>query len=256
MNIPDLSSPFSTEIVRFLQRHHYTRVVPRAALIDMDGTLYDSMTNHSAAWHRLITEQGIECTREEFYLYEGRTGAATIDLLFRRAFGHGATPEETERLYLLKTLYFQELPPVRPMPGAFDMVKTFADAGIKRVLVTGSGQNSLISRLDTDFPGMFAENMRITSRSVTHGKPHPEPFIRAMQLARVTPSQAIVVENAPLGVEAGAKAGAFTIGVTTGPIPRKALEEAGATIVFDSMEECAARLPLLLVSLLTTSIKP
>ncbi len=35
--------PFAPEILRFLKRHHYERVTPRAALIDMDGTLYDSM---------------------------------------------------------------------------------------------------------------------------------------------------------------------------------------------------------------------
>lgn len=247
--------PFSAEVERFLRRHHYSRVVPRAALIDMDGTLYDSMKNHTAAWYRLVTELGIECTREEFYLYEGRTGAATINLMFNRAFGRDATDEEKERLYHLKTVYFQELPPVEVMPGAQEMVKTFADAGLTRVLVTGSGQNSLISRLATDYPEMFPENLRITSRSVKHGKPHPEPFVRAMQLAGVRPSHAIAMENAPLGVESADRAGAFTIGVTTGPIPRRELEKAGAAIVFDSMEECAAKLPMVLLALLTTNIE-
>ena len=37
--------PYALEITRFLERHHYERVVPKAALIDMDGTLYDSMPN-------------------------------------------------------------------------------------------------------------------------------------------------------------------------------------------------------------------
>ncbi|MDE6175183.1 MAG: beta-phosphoglucomutase, partial [Duncaniella sp.] len=81
----------------------------------------------------------------------------------------------------------------------------------------------------------------------------PEPFIKAMQLAGVSPSQSIVVENAPLGVEAGDRAGAFTVGVTTGPIPREALEEAGAAVVFSSMPEFARLLPSLILSLLTIS---
>ena len=55
-----------------------------------------------------------------------------------------------------------------------------------------------------------------------------------MQLARVSPSQSIVVENAPLGVEAGNKAGAFTVGVVTGPIPVEEMERAGAAVVFPS----------------------
>ena len=140
------------------------------------------------------------------------------------------------------------------MPGAADMLNTLKAVGMKRVLVTGSGQSSLISRLDTDFPGIFEPGMRVTSRDVKHGKPHPEPFIRAMQLAGVSPSQAIVIENAPLGIEAGDRAGAFTIGVTTGPIPVEEMERAGAAIVFPSMEAFADALPSLLYALIQTHI--
>lgn len=109
--------PFSNEILRFLDRHHFGRLTPRAALIDMDGTLYDSMPNHTKAWYRLMTEAGVACTPEEFYLYEGRTGASTINALFQRAFGREATDEEKESLYRLKTEYFRELPPVKPWAG-------------------------------------------------------------------------------------------------------------------------------------------
>lgn len=251
----NLLAPYYDEIVAFLRRHHYTQVVPRAALIDMDGTLYDSMKNHSAAWYRLMTEAGIKCTREEFYLYEGRTGASTINLLFNRELGRDATDAEKEDYYHKKTLYFNQLPTVEVMPGAREMVSIFKEVGMQRVLVTGSGQSSVLNRISEDFPVLFSDGMRVTSRDVKHGKPHPEPFIRAMQLARVTPSQSIVVENAPLGVEAGDRAGAFTIGVTTGPIPKQAMVDAGAAIVFDSMPELAEKLPALLLSLLTVSIE-
>ena len=96
--------------------------------------------------------------------------------------------------------------------------------------------------------------MRVTSRDVTHGKPHPEPYIRGMQLAGVSPSQSIAIENAPLGVKSAATAGAFTVGVVTGPIPRAELEGAGAAIVFDSMKECAEEFPTLLYNMLTLTI--
>ena len=142
-------------------------------------------------------ELGVECTREEFYLYEGRTGASTINALFQRQFGRDATDEEKTSLYQRKTEYFRELPPVLPMEGALDMLSVFREVGMQRVLVTGSGQQSVLDNISRDFPGMFDDDKRITARNVTHGKPHPEPFIKAMQLARVSPSQSIVVENAP-----------------------------------------------------------
>lgn len=238
-------------ILRHLRTHHFERMEPLAALIDMDGTLYDSMGGHSLAWHTLADEIGIPSTREEFYLYEGRTGASTLDILFQRAYGRDATDEEKERLYRRKTELFAAMEPPRPMPSAREILGVLMEAGLRRVLVTGSGQSSLISRLDTDFPGAFLPEMRVTSRDVTHGKPHPEPFIRAMQIARVKPSQAIAIENAPLGVKAAADSGAFTIAVTTGPIPREEMERSGATVIYDSMVALAADLPALLLQLFT-----
>jgi len=246
---------FLPQILNFLKARHYKAVKPLAALIDMDGTLYDSMGNHASAWHRMVTELGINISRDEFFMFEGRTGAATLDIIFQRAYGRNATDREKEELYHRKTVYFQELPDVLPMPGAQQMTDTLVKCGLQRVLVTGSGQSSLINRLNSDFPGVFLPQLRVTSRDVTKGKPHPEPFIKAMQLARVKPSQSIAIENAPLGVKSAADAGAFTIAVTTGPIPRKALEDAGAAVIFESMQECADNIHTLIYELLTTSLK-
>lgn len=251
MNVP---LPFHNEIISFLSRHGYSHVDPRAALIDMDGTLYDSMVNHTAAWHRLMTEAGVPCTRDEFYLYEGRTGASTINELFKRGLGREATEQEKKDLYHLKTIYFRELPLVSRMPGALEMVTTLRDMGLERVIVTGSGQSSLIDRIPEDFPGLFSTRLRITSRDVERGKPDPEPYLKAMELAGVKPWQSIVIENAPMGVEAGVRSGAFTVGVTTGPIPADEMWRAGADVVFPSMPDFAARVGTLISSLIQIHI--
>lgn len=219
------------------------RMKIRAALIDMDGTLYDSMPRHSMAWKRLANEQGWSYGENDFFMHEGRTGRDTI-----RIYNPEATPELTEQLYHLKTVYFNELPPVDTMPGAKRMLDGLTNADIQRVLVTGSAQNSLLKRLDTDFPGAFEPGMRITARDVRNGKPNPEPFLSAMLLARVWPAQAIVIENAPLGVHAAHASGAFTVAVNTGPIPAKALIDAGADVLFASMEEFADALPELIAA--------
>lgn len=243
---------YTAIIQRFLRSNNYIRVVPRAALIDMDGTLYDSMPSHARAWCRLMAESGIDVPVNEFFRYEGRTGASTINLIFKQKLGREATDEECRALYHRKTELFSSMPPVSPMPGAAEMLDFMKQIGMRRVLVTGSGQNSLISRLDTDYPGAFTEDLRVTSRDVVHGKPAPEPYLKAMEKARVTAPECIVVENAPLGVEAGHAAGMFTIGINTGPLDPRELTEAGADVVFDSMPEFAEGLPMLVYSLITT----
>lgn len=218
----------------------------RAALIDMDGTLYDSMPGHARAWKRLMDEQGIDCREEEFFLHEGATGAHIIDMMIRRQFGRPATDDEKRELYALKSRYFTEQPPVRPMEGARELVEQLTARGITTILVTGSGQGSLLGRLDTDFPGAFPPERRVTSASVTHGKPHPEPFLRGLELAGVSASQAIAIDNAPLGTRSACDAGLITVGVVTGPIPVEELERNGADIVYTSMPMCAAALPSLI----------
>lgn len=219
----------------------------RAALIDMDGVLYDSMPGHTLAWKRMMDGEGVECTREEFYLYEGMTGAATIDLLFRRAFGHDCDPERSKELYAIKSRYFKESGPRLPMPGADRMLAALGAAGLTRVLVTGSGQASLLEALDRDYPGAFGADCRVTAHDVVHGKPDPEPYLKGASKAGADARDCIVVENAPLGVRAGKAAGAFTIAVTTGPIPREAFEREGADMIFPSMNAFAEFLELELV---------
>lgn len=209
----------------------------------MDGTLYDSMGNHADAWVMMSREAGIPVDRDEFFMYEGRTGASTINILFNRHHHRDATPEECAALYKRKTEIFQTLPPVQPMPGALRLMEFLKASGLTIVLVTGSGQNSLLSRIDSDYPGIFSEGLRITSRDVEHGKPHPEPYLKAMALAGVSAAESIAIENAPLGVESAHRSGAFTVGVTTGPIPAESLRASGADIVYGSMEECANSFP-------------
>lgn len=222
-----------------------TRTI-KAALIDMDGTLYDSMPNHARAWMRVMQELGIDACEEEFYLHEGCTGAWMINRMIERTFGRPATDKEKTDLYALKAKYFIEQPPVEVMPGAQELVDKLQRRNIVTVLVTGSGQNSLLSKLESDFPGAFPPEKRITSASVTHGKPHPEPFLKGLELASVTPQEAIAIDNAPLGTTAAHAAGIFTIGVVTGPVPRDALTATGADVVYNSMVECAENISQLL----------
>lgn len=218
----------------------------RYALIDMDGVLYDSMPYHARAWQQMMAEQGIATSADEFFLYEGMTGKATVDLIFLRELGRHATDEEATQLYRRKADIFVGMGEKHLMPGAGRMLRTLMDNGIGRVLVTGSAQNSLLDRLDEDYPGAFDAGHRVTALDVTHGKPSPEPYLRGLERAGVTADEAFVIENAPLGVRAGKAAGIFTVAVTTGPVPREAFEAEGADLIYPSMEAFAEALPGLL----------
>jgi HAD superfamily hydrolase (TIGR01509 family) len=213
----------------------------RAILFDMDGVLYDSMKYHAQAWLQTMTEYELPATYDEFFMHEGRTGNSTINLVIRRTHGRDATDKEKTAIYKRKSELFGQYNKGEVIPDVKDILKAVKTAGLKRVLVTGSGQKSLLENLNANFPDMFQPEQMITAFDVRHGKPHPEPYLMGLQKAGgLQPHQAIVIENAPMGVEAAVAAGIFTIAVNTGPLPNKVLWDAGANIVLPSMKDLLA----------------
>ena len=122
------------------------------------------------------------------------------------------------------------------MPGAYELLQDIKAQGITPVLVTGSGQRSLLDRLSHHYPGIFTPERMVTAFDVKYGKPNPEPYLMGLKKAGVQAHEALVVENAPLGVQAGVAAGIFTLGVNTGPMADHVLTDAGANQLFPSMQ--------------------
>jgi len=211
----------------------------RAVLFDMDGVLFDSMPNHAYAWSHAMTQFGLAMTAEEAYMNEGRTGSGTIDILAQRFWGRNATEEEKQHIYAAKSALFNTLPEAKPMPGAREALEAARECGAKIVLVTGSAQLSLIEHLELHYPGFFRKELMVTAFDVKRGKPNPEPYLMGLEKAGVRAEEAVVVENAPLGVEAGRAAGIFTIAANTGPLPDEVLKQSGADIVVAGMHEVA-----------------
>jgi HAD superfamily hydrolase (TIGR01509 family) len=211
----------------------------KAVLFDMDGVLYDSMPVHVTAWSEIARKYRLDFVPEDFYLLEGRTGGSTLDVLFQRTFGREASEEEKQSIYQEKVELFNRANTGRVMPGAPEVLEQVKAAGLDALLVTGSGQHSLIDKLNQDFPGCFRREKMVTGFDVQYGKPHPEPYLMGLAKAGVEAGEALVIENAPLGVQSAVAAGIFTIAVNTGPLPDQVLWEAGARLLFPDMHALA-----------------
>ncbi len=214
----------------------------KAILFDMDGVLFDSMPNHSYAWSHAMTDFGLKMEPEEVYMNEGRTGKGTINILSNRYWGRDATDEEVERIYEAKSALFNTLPEAQPMPGAMELLNKVRARGLMRVIVTGSATHALLDRVNAAYPDIFSKELMVTAFDVKHGKPNPEPYLMGLKKAGISADEAIVVENAPLGVQAAHAAGIFTIAVNTGPLKDEVLKEAGADLVLPSMQYLADHL--------------
>ncbi|MBR3432969.1 MAG: HAD-IA family hydrolase [Bacteroidaceae bacterium] len=226
-------------VMNFELKDFELRISPKAILFDMDGVLFDSMPNHAYAWSHAMTGYGLQMTPEEVYMNEGRTGSSTINLLAQRFWGRDATEEEKQLIYEAKSRVFNTLPEAKPMPGALETLQAVKAKGLQIVLVTGSAQTSLLERLERHYPGFFRPDLMVTGFDVKLGKPYPEPYLKGLRKAGIRPEEGIVVENAPLGVQAGHAAGIFTIAANTGPLKDEVLKNAGADIVLPGMRDVA-----------------
>lgn len=223
----------------YLKRHGFEHFEPKAVLFDMDGVLYDSMPNHATAWQQSMATFGINMTAADAYATEGARGIDTICNMVREQQGREITLDEAQKMYDVKTRIFHELPETHVFEGVKEVMQLLRARGIIIGVVTGSGQRPLINRLLTDFDGFLDEKHIVTAYDVTRGKPAPEPYLMGLQkCGDLQPWEAIVVENAPLGVKAGVAARIFTVAVNSGPLPDSALGD--ADIVLGKMTEFLA----------------
>lgn len=245
---------YKQQILNYLDKRKVSHLKLKAVLFDMDGVLFDSMPNHVKAWLKVMKDYNLEMSEEEVYMNEGRTGKGTINRVSQRELGREATDEEVQRMYDLKTTEFNKLPKAERMEGAYGLILRIKSEGVTPMVVTGSGQKSLLDKLDKHFPNTFKSELMVTAFDVKHGKPDPEPYLIALKKGGFKAEEAIVVENAPLGVESAVAAGIFTIAVNTGPLDQSILVNAGANLVFPSMQALADNWDVLLTDLMSTSI--
>ena len=228
---------YTKEINNYLQKFGFSKFTPKAVLFDMDGVLYDSMPNHAYSWHNSMASFGIVMSEADAYAHEGMRGVETIKKIVKEQRGIEISDEESQRMYAEKSRIFATRPEAKIMEGVIELQRKIKSFGMKIVVVTGSGQHSLLEKLTHDFSGLIEPGMIVSSFDVTRGKPHPMPYLKGMEKAGVNPWEAIVVENAPLGGRAAVAAKIFTVAVNSGPLPNEMLAVEGANIIFDKMTD-------------------
>jgi beta-phosphoglucomutase-like phosphatase (HAD superfamily) len=228
---------FQEAVSKYLQQTNSAALHLKTVLFDMDGVLFDSMPSHAKSWVVAMNSFGLPFTEYEGYLNEGRTGITTVNYGFNKTLNRDATEDEIREIYKIKTDIFETYPPAKRIPFTLELTQKIKAQGLDRLIVTGSGQRSLWEKIELSYPGIFDTSRMVTSFDVKHGKPHPEPYLMGLEKAQVNPWEAVIIENAPLGIESGKAAGVFVIAVQTGILEEAVLHEAGADLVFSSMEE-------------------
>ena len=216
-----------------------------AVLWDMDGLLVDSEPVWTVAEVELAEQLGGQWGDEVKAAVVGTRLDVAVPAILRW-FGADPTPlrvAETSTWLLgrMVELYARELP-VRP--GALALLAALADAGVPQALVSSSYRVLVDAALATGL-GPFV--LTIAGDEVTHGKPHPEPYLAAAARLGVEPSHCVVLEDSPSGVASGEAAGCAVVavpsvvGVVLEPAARRTVVRSLADVTVADLRELVSR---------------
>lgn len=97
--------------------------------------------------------------------------------------------------------------------GVLDLLSTLKQMNLKLAVVSGANRDFVTSIVKNNFDGLF--DVVISGSDVKYGKPNPEPYLKAIDKLNVDSDSAIVIENAPLGIESAKSAKLKTFALTT-----------------------------------------
>lgn len=212
---------------------------PKVVLLDMDGVLYDSLPNYVTAWKEGFKVIGIEFPEIEVYRQEGRPGRATVESFLQENNINGISNQQIESVLKRKAEILKQLGKSPLQKGATNLVEAIRKTNLGMWVVTGSTKDGIKEQIVNDFSGIIPVKNIIDGNDYTMGKPYPVPFLMASLRAEVCSEDAIVIENAPLGVESADRSGAYCLAVNTGILEDSELELAGARVVFQSCNQLA-----------------
>jgi len=206
----------------------------KTIFFDCDGVLYNSLPHYVTAWSEAFEEIGLEFPEKEAYRHEGRNGKEAVRIILKQNWSGKINDDIVKKIISKRNDVLERLGKPNLQEGAIELVTEVKKSGLDIWVVTGSSRTETFKMIVEDFYGLIDKKKIITGKDVRRGKPNPEPFLTACLKANISPCEAIVIENAPLGIESAHKAGILCIAVNTGILTDFELENAGAKIVFDS----------------------
>ncbi|AXG13314.1 HAD family hydrolase [Intrasporangium calvum] len=183
--------------------------LPAAVLWDMDGTLVDTEPYWIAAEHELVAAHGGQWSEELAHRLVGNALEVSAQMIIDQT---GIPLSVAEVIDALLQRVIEQVRDAIPWrPGARELLEELVGLGVPNVLVTMSWRNLADTVVGALPAGSFAH--QVTGDEVTHGKPHPEPYLRAARLVGAEPADCVALEDSPTGVRSATAAGVPTIAV-------------------------------------------
>lgn len=215
--------------------------LPAAVLWDMDGTILDTEPIWDIAMAALARRRGIEMTESLRRATLGNNAVDALTKVYDAAHlpesGRDYAADEAWMIDYVTELFARELP---WRPGARELLDLLADAEIPMYLVT----NTQREIADVAIATIGAERFVATlcGDEVAVGKPAPDLYLRAAQLAGARPNDCLAIEDSPTGAASAHAAGVPNLVVPSQvPVPaasKRVFRDTLAGLTLDDLGRC------------------
>ena len=191
-------------------------------IFDMDGVLADTGPIHYESWKKMCQEIGVSFNKELF----NETFGQTSPEITRRLLGANADQAEVKKRASLKEKYYRGMvrDELKPLPGVIQLIKELHENGFKLAVGSSGPPENVKLLVDALALKRFFSEL-ISAADVKNGKPDPEVFLTAARRLGIEPKRCLVIEDAPVGIQAAKSAQMKCIALTT-THPREELIEA------------------------------
>ncbi len=184
----------------------------RGVLFDMDGVIADTLHYHYLAWQHMFEKHGGSISKDTVLLHEGRKSSEMLPILMRES--GVRIPEGSQDQFIEdKRTFYRKIARISHYPKSFEVVKTLKRRGFKVALVTASALENTKHVLGPEQQALF--DLILTGDDIDRAKPDPEPYLTAAKRLGLKPVECVVIENAPLGIEAAKAAGMYCFAIET-----------------------------------------
>lgn len=212
----------------------------RALLFDFNGILVDDEPLHFALFRRVLGEEGIDLSSEDYYSrYLGLDDRGCFELALARA-AESCPSDRLARLIARKAAYYRDEIRRAGYPifaGAAELVREAAAAGLTLALVSGALRDEVAGGLEQAGIARLFKHL-VTADDVLRGKPDPEGYALALAALNaepplparlIHPHECVAIEDSPAGLQAAAACGLRTLAVAQ-TYPASALSQADAVV--------------------------
>jgi HAD superfamily hydrolase (TIGR01509 family) len=206
---------------------------PAGILLDLDGTLVDTVAARVRSWREAFAAEGIEVSEDELGPWMGADGR-WLSVEVAATHGHRIDADTADRLDRVSGERFaRHSRTPAAIPGARDLLVALTDWSVPWAVATSSRPEQTIASLASlrlDQPPMLVD-----ASHVERAKPEPDLLLAGAAQLGVPPSETWYVGDSRWDMLAAVRADMTPVAVTTGATDAATLRDAGAAWVIEDL---------------------